>query len=223
MAQQSDKQLDNLLTLDHQQASLHGSRSNAAFNTYKEGLDLEFLREYCMEHGERRTFLRGETLEEAGEPAQWVAYVERGCFKYMVHNDEEGKDYCTGFAFEGEFVADFPYCLDGDVSEVSIEADMPCEVRIISGRQLQALFDSDAAMAKVNVQILKNLFKMVYSRSLDHYRYTARSRYRRLLDRCPQVVQMLSLKDIASFLNITPIYLSKLRKEITFGNKTADK
>ena len=52
---------------------------------------------------------------------------------------------------------------------------------------------------------------MVYGRDLDHYRYTARSRYRRLIDRCPQVVQMLSLKDIASFLNITPSYLSTLR------------
>ncbi len=30
---------------------------------------MEFLREYCMEHGERRPFERGETLEEAGEPA----------------------------------------------------------------------------------------------------------------------------------------------------------
>ena len=57
---------------------------NKQFNTYKEGLDLEFLREYCMEHGERRVMERGETLEEAGEPAQWVAFVERGCFKYMA-------------------------------------------------------------------------------------------------------------------------------------------
>ena len=39
------------------------------FNTYKEGLDLEFLREYCMEHGERRTFLRGERLR-VGEHAR---------------------------------------------------------------------------------------------------------------------------------------------------------
>ena len=46
---------------------------NKHFNTYKEGLDLEFLREYCMEHGERRVMERGETLEEAGEPTQWVA------------------------------------------------------------------------------------------------------------------------------------------------------
>ena len=29
--------------------------TNKHFNTYKEGLDLEFLREYCMEHGEWRT------------------------------------------------------------------------------------------------------------------------------------------------------------------------
>jgi hypothetical protein len=49
---------------------------------------LEFLREYCMEHGERRTFERGETLEEAGKPAQWVAYVERECFQ--VHGASLG-------------------------------------------------------------------------------------------------------------------------------------
>ena len=189
------------------------------FNTYKEGLDLELLQRYCEEHGEVRTMERGETLEDVGEPAQWVAFVERGCFKYMVHNDEEGKDYCTGFAFEGEFVADFPNCLDGNASEVTIEADMPCQLRIIGGAELQHLFDSDPEMMLVNVKILKNLFKMVYARELDHYRYTARSRYRRLLERCPNVVQQLSLKDIASFLNITPVYLSKIRKEITFGGK----
>lgn len=192
---------------------------NQHFNTYKRGLDLEILRKYCVEHGEKRTIERGEVLEEAGEPAQWVAFVEKGCFKYLVHNDEEGKDYCTGFAFEGEFVADFPYCLDGDVSEVTIEADMACEVYIISGRELQSLFDSDHEMTLINVELLKNLFKMVYSRDLDHYRYTARGRYKQLLLRCPQVVQMLSLKDIASFLNVTPVYLSKIRKEITFGER----
>jgi len=44
-----------------------------------------------------------------------------------------------------------------------------------------------------------------------------------LLERCPQVVQMLSLKDIASFLNITPIYLSKLRKEMTYETREEGK
>lgn len=135
-------------------------QQNKHFNTYKEGLDLEFLREYCMEHGERRTFERGETLEEAGEPAQWVAFVERGCFKYMVHNDEEGKDYCMGFAFESEFVSDFPYSLDDDVSKVSIEVVMSCGLHIFGRARATVLHTT--MMAKMDKKILKNMFKMVY-------------------------------------------------------------
>ena len=59
-------------------------QTNKQFNSYKEGLDLEFLREYCMEHGERRVMERGETLEEACEPAQWVAFVERGVLAIIM-------------------------------------------------------------------------------------------------------------------------------------------
>ena len=37
------------------------------FNTYKEKLNLEFLRQYCLEHGEVKTFEQGEALEKKGE------------------------------------------------------------------------------------------------------------------------------------------------------------
>ena len=59
------------------------------FNTYKNEVDLNFLREYCIKHGEKRTMKRGETLENAGEPAKYVAYIEHGFFKYSErHRDE---------------------------------------------------------------------------------------------------------------------------------------
>ena len=106
------------------------------FNLYKDGLDLESLRHYCMEHGEERLLKRGEIFEDAGKPSQYVAYVERGCFKYMVNNEEEGKDYCTGFAFEGEFVADYPNCLTGKKSSVTIVAGTTCKVFQILGKEL---------------------------------------------------------------------------------------
>ena len=47
-------------------------QQNKQFNTYKEGLDLEFLREYCMEHEERRVIERGEMLEETGELSRMI-------------------------------------------------------------------------------------------------------------------------------------------------------
>ena len=186
------------------------------FNTYKEGLDLELLREYCMEYGERRSFLHGETLEAMGEPAQWVAYVERGYFKYMVHNGEEGKDYCTGFAFEGEFVADYPNCLCGKISEVTIVAGTSCKVFQIQGKDLCSLLES-ANMRDLKQAISEHLFSQVYTQYLDSYRMTTRERYKRLLSRCPEIIQCISLKDIASYLKVTPTTISNIRREITFS------
>ena len=191
-------------------------RPSKQFNTYKEGLDLELLREYCMEYGERRSFLHGETLEAMGEPAQWVAYVERGYFKYMVHNGEEGKDYCTGFAFEGEFVADYPNCLCGKISEVTIVAGTSCKVFQIQGNDLCSLLES-ANMRDLKQALSDHLFAQVYTQYLDSYRMTTRERYKRLLSRCPEIIQCISLKDIASYLKVTPTTISNIRREITFS------
>lgn len=47
-------------------------------------------------------------------------------------------------------------------------------------------------------------------------RGTARERYELLLQRCPGIVEHLALQDLASFLCITPNYLSTIRKSITF-------
>ena len=47
---------------------------NKQFNTYKEGLDLEFLREYCMEHGEWRVMERGEMLGRRASRPEWLTY-----------------------------------------------------------------------------------------------------------------------------------------------------
>ena len=54
---------------------------------------------------------------------------------------------------------------------------------------------------------------------LDLHRATARERYELLLQRCPGIVEHLDLQDLASFLCITPNYLSTIRKSITFESK----
>lgn len=186
------------------------------FNLYQDGLDLDSLRHYCMEHGEVRLLKRGEIFEDAGKPSQYVAYVEHGCFKYMVNNEEEGKDFCTGFAFEGEFVADYPNCLTGRKSELTIVAGTTCKIFQISGKELENLLDS------LNTKGLKQaisdrLFAQVYAQYLDTYRMTTRERYKRLLIRCPELVQSINLKDIASYLKVTPTTISNIRREFTFG------
>ena len=48
-------------------------------------LDLETLREFCKREGEIVTYRKGDQLEREGNPARWLAYVTKGCFKYVKH------------------------------------------------------------------------------------------------------------------------------------------
>ena len=92
------------------------------FNTYIEGLDLSELKTYFVNHGRSTQYAKGVFFIKAGEESRYIGFVECGYFNYIVHNSSEQKDYLTGFAFEGEFVGDFPNCLSGETSKVAIVA-----------------------------------------------------------------------------------------------------
>ena len=89
------------------------------------GIDLRALREFCRKEGKVVEYRKGEQLEREGDPARWFAYVERGCFKYVTRGISDGRDHLTWFSFEGEFVADYPACLDGGPALTTIEAMVP--------------------------------------------------------------------------------------------------
>ena len=161
------------------------------FNSYINGLNLSRLTEYCINHGRLTQYAKGDYFIKAGEKSRFIGFVRCGYFNYMVHNSSEQKDYITGFAFEGEFVGDYPNCLSSKMSEVTIVAETFCKVFLLAGEELRKL--------------------------LDTYRMTTRERYKRLLLRCPEIVQSINLKDIASYLKVTPTTISNIRREITFG------
>ena len=186
------------------------------FNSYINGLDLSRLTEYCINHGQLKQYAKGDYFVKEDEKSRYIAYIECGYFNYKVHNSSEGKDYITGFAFEGEFVGDYPNCLSGKTSEVTIVAGTSCKIYQLTGEELCRQLDSDG-MRDLKLAISDNLFSQVYTQYLDTYRMTTRERYKRLLLRCPEIVQSINLKDIASYLKVTPTTISNIRREITFG------
>jgi len=57
-------------------------------------------------------------------------------------------------------------------------------------------------------------------RYLELYRKTPTEWYLNLISSCPQIFDIVSLKDIASYLLVTPVYLSRIRKNL--ANKTGE-
>ena len=180
-------------------------------------LDLETLREFCKREGEAVTYRKGDQLEREGVPARWFAYVESCCFKYVNHGISDDKAHITWFSFEGEFVVDYPTFLYGRPSQTTIEAMMPSRVLRVTGQQLVQFFDQSKDTMKLRAIIAEHILFQFRSRYLDLHCTTPRERYDLLMQRCPGIVEHLNLQDIASFLNVTPKTISKIRKEITFG------
>ena len=182
-------------------------------------LDLETLREFCKREGEAVTYRKGDQLEREGDPARWFAFVTEGCFKYVTHGISDDREHITWFSFQGEFVVDYPTFLYGRPSQTTIEAMMPSRVIRVTGQQLEQFFDQSKETMILRAIIAEHILFQFRSRYLDLHCTTARERYEMLMQRCPGIVDHLALQDIASFLNVTPQTISKIRKEITFDSR----
>ena len=182
-------------------------------------LDLQILREFCEREGEKIAYRKGDQLEREGDPARWFAFVTEGCFKYIKYGMSDDKAHITWFSFEGEFVCDYPTFLYDRPSQATIEAMVPSRVLRVTGQQLEQFFNQNMETMKLRAMIGEHILSQFRSRYLDLRCTTPRERYEMLLQRCPGIMKFLDLQDIASFFNVHPNTVSKIRRDITFGDK----
>ena len=182
----------------------------------RNSIDLQVLREFCEHEGEAVTYRKGDQLEREGDPARWFAFVTEGCFKYVTHGHSDDKAHITWFSFQGEFVVDYPTVLYARPSQATIVAMMPSRVIRVTSEQLEHYFDQSKETMELRAIIAEHILFQFRSRYLDLHCTTARERYDLLMQRCPGIVKLLDLQDIASFLIVHPNTISKIRHDITF-------
>ncbi len=180
------------------------------FNTYYDSIDCNYWRDLCVERGVSRTYEKGEVFVEQGSVARFLGFIKTGALKYVVYADD-GSESVVGLEFAGEFVADFPFSLYGNKSRVSIVAVTPCEIYCISAREIGIRMNADIELYKKVAETNVALFDTIYNRYVDLHTKSAQERYDELVEKHDDIFSIFSLKDIASFLNITPTHLSRLR------------
>lgn len=186
------------------------------FNLYLKNIDRDSLKDLCISKGKLIKYGKNEYFSTIEQPSSYIGFVQKGAFKYVCFNSSEGKEYNSGFSFANEFIGDYPSCLYQIPLEVSIQAITHGEVYVYESEKLEQYFNQDMTTQRKARTIAEQLFLQTYSRFLDTYRKTPEERYKELLQRCPEILQMISLKDLSSYLKITPIHMSRIRHKITF-------
>ncbi|MDE6860767.1 MAG: Crp/Fnr family transcriptional regulator [Duncaniella sp.] len=184
----------------------------AQFNQYDSLVDLSAIKDYCRENGRSCHYAKEETFVQQGLPGKYLGVVEFGYFKYTVLT-ASGNEAVVGFAFEGEIVADYYNSYNCRPSEITIKAGTDSSVSQIRMSEAKGLFD---AAFEGNLSSLNGtLFSEIYGRLLELYRKTPTERYLDITNQYPQILDIVSLKDIASYLLVTPVYLSRIRKSLS--------
>lgn len=80
-------------------------------------------------------------------------------------------------------------------------------------KTIVSLMESDPRVEELVLRSTEVLFNTVYERYFDNISKTPLERYTYLIDNNPEIFNLFSLKDIASYLNITPTHLSRLRRK----------
>ncbi len=184
---------------------------NDNFNTYIDHIDLNAWREICVSRGTLRHFAKGEEFVSIGKVGRYIGYISSGTLKYVAISSD-GTEHVMGLVFGEGLVADWPFCLYGKEAKLAIVAVADCDIYCIPVKAVKKLMDSDLHFRDIVMHSTEEVYTTVYDRYVDLYVKTPQQRYDELVNRHPDLLDFFSLKDIASFLNITPTHLSRLRK-----------
>lgn len=181
------------------------------FNTYLEKIDSEFWSRLCREEGELRTYRKGEEFITINTVAKYIGLIKSGSVKYIAYS-EDMDEKIVGLETVNGFAASWPFCLHGIPSIVSIIANSDLEIYCLSASKIKELSKKDLKMERQIAQATEQVFYTAYQRLISYYIQSPMERYEALLKKCPRVIEIFDLKDISSFLNITPQHLSRLRR-----------
>ena len=181
------------------------------FNTYLEGIDREFWSRLCREKGELRKYKKGEEFISINTVAKYIGLINAGFVKYVAYTADYD-ERIVGLETVGGFAASWPFCLRGLPSLVSIIANSDLEIYCLSSSKINELAKNDIELERQIAHSTEYVFYTAYERLISLYTKSPKERYKDLLEKCPRVFEIFDLKDIASFLNITPVHLSRLKK-----------
>lgn len=161
---------------------------------------------------ERRVKRRQFILQE-GDVCRLNTFVVEGCFRmYMV--DEKGKEHNLQFAIENWWIGDIGSFHSEEPSKLYIEAlENSVILQIKKEDQLQ-LFVNYPKFNRIFRVFTENALVSAQRRILYNISSTAEERYLDFLKRYPHFFNRISNVQIASYLGVTPEFLSTIRRKI---------
>ncbi len=154
---------------------------------------------------------QGEFAERAGEITANLIHVNTGCLM-TYYTDAEGNDQVIQFSTSGWWTADLHSLTNQQPSIYSTRALADSEIFLLPKIRLEELVERYPIFERYFRIMFQNSLVTHQNRIVQAFSFTAEERYDYFQHKYPHLEQFVALKYIASYLGITPEFLSKIRR-----------
>ncbi|WP_229655015.1 Crp/Fnr family transcriptional regulator [Flavobacterium sp. LC2016-23] len=160
-----------------------------------------------------RAVSKNESLLKAGEHSKMIYFVTKGCLRiYQSH--QNGEETNILFCPENWWASDVMSFSTGIPATYSIDALEDGEVIGIDYRDLEKLYIQVTKLERFFRILFQNGFALYQNRLTLALSTSADVRYVLFNQQYPMLRNRISQKQIASYLGITPVFLSMIRKRL---------
>ena len=160
-----------------------------------------------------KTLRKRQFFLQEGDVCKHSAFVLSGCLRsYFI--DSNGFEHILQFAIEDWWITDMMSIITQNPSNLNIDALEESELLVISRENQTELLERVPKIEKYFRIKSENGLAHLQSRLLENLSLPAKDRYLNLLKKYPKIVERIPQKQIASYLGITPEFLSKLRHQL---------
>lgn len=153
---------------------------------------------------------RRQYILQAGDVCRYETFIIKGCMRsYFI--DEEGTEHVIMFAIENGWLGDGLSFNLGMPSEVNIDALEACDIFQIDKPSLELLYEKVPRFERFFRVKFQTAFLAEQQRVICNFTKSAQDRYLTFLKRFPGLEERIPQHQIASFLGITPQFLSQVR------------
>lgn len=155
----------------------------------------------------------GEYIVEQGKKSNKVAILVSGLMRAHC-TLESGKEITKNIFSPISFVGPLAAIIEDKPSLLSYEALVDSEVLEVNFQEFLKKAKTDVKISNFYNAILEYVFILYERKQLEMMSSNATQRYEELKKRIPNIEDLIPQYQIASYLNISPVQLSRIRKEI---------
>ena len=168
------------------------------------------MNELLRSMGSARHFSKGGVLLRQGDMHGNLFFIQQGLVK-AYYQTRNGKEFIKSFIPAGEMIGSMQAIVADKPCAFSVMALEPTSVLEITKPRLLQMLEQQDVVIWLNQQLLKLAMKKE-QREYEFLCLTAEQRYLRLYEQEHALLQRLTQYDIAQYLGITPVALSRIRK-----------